>query len=412
MKLAIIGGSAHSTPALFAHPAMAGIADWLEVVITGRSPERLASVRRAVFELTGRTPDIAVATSDPSKSRAALRDSDVILIQARYGGYEARARDETFPLKYGICGDEGLGPGGLAAGWRAWPELSGVYDAIREAAPQALVLMMTSPVSLLVRCAIDRYPEINTLGICELPWVTLQNICATAGVPNDGVRFGYAGVNHLGWFYSVKDGDRDLVRAFRESGAAGNGFPTPALIETCGAVPLKYLRLHYESDAVVAEQRAEAKPRGAALLDLQDRAFKTFARGSRDEILAALARRPTPWYDQAVAPLLAAVIEGRSATIFFLTVRNDDYYPTIAADEIVEIPHMLADGLFARVAPAAQPPDHILDTLATFVRYERAAAKAIVSRSEGALRGALRIHPWVPPLAVEGLSEEIAANVA
>jgi 6-phospho-beta-glucosidase len=412
MKLAIVGGSAHSTPALFAQPAFANIADRLDVVLAGRSPDRLAAVRRAILEIMTRPPPIALAGAGFPEMRAGLDGADVILLQARYGGYEGRARDETFPLKYGICGDEGLGPGGLAAGWRAWPELSALYQTIREATPNAIVLMMTSPVGLLVRCARECYPEINTVGICELPWATLNAVCKRIAVPVERVRFGYAGVNHLGWFYSILEGDRDLVREFADRGAFGSGFPTPALIRTWGAIPLKYLRLHLESEAVVAEQRAASAPRGAELLDVQERAFAALGLGNRDDILAALARRPSPWYDQAVAPLVAALIEGRSQECFFLTVRNDGYYPDLEASAIVEIPHEIAGGAMKTIVPTSPPSEHILDELATFVRYERAAAAAIVSSSPGVLRTALRMHPWVAEHAVDGLADDITADVA
>ncbi|HKW45754.1 MAG TPA: hypothetical protein VJN22_08850 [Candidatus Eremiobacteraceae bacterium] len=407
MKLVIVGGSSHSTPALFAVPAVARIADRLEVVLSGRSRHRLATVRRAILEIMAQPPPLVLACTGSEELLAGLDGADVILIQARYGGYEGRARDETFPLKYGICGDEGLGPGGLAAGWRAWPELSVLFALIGDSAPNATVLMMTSPVSILVRCARECYPEINTLGICELPLATLQAVCKRVEAPTERVRFSYAGVNHLGYFYSIRDGDRDIVREFADRDAFGRGFPTRAQIEHYGAVPLKYLRLHHESEAVVAEQRAACAPRGAELIDVQRHAFKTFERGNRDEILAALARRPTPWYDQAVAPLLAAFIEGRSQTHFFLTVRNDAYYPDLEESEIVEVPHVMAGGVLKTVTPTIGPPEHILDELAILVRYERAAAAAVVSQSPRALRDALGLHPWVSELTVDGLADDI-----
>ena len=355
MKLVIIGGSSHSTPALFAVPAVARIADRLEVVLSGRSRHRLATVERAILEIMAHPPVLALAVVGSAELHAGVDGADVILIQARYGGYEGRARDETFPLKYGICGDEGLGPGGLAAGWRAWPELSALLATFADSAPNAIVLMMTSPVSLLVRCARECYPDINTVGICELPWATLQAVCERVEVAPDRVRFCYAGVNHLGYFYSILDGDRDLVREFADRDTFGSGYPTPAQIERFGAVPLKYLRLHHESTAVVAEQRAASVPRGAELLDVQAHAFKALERGNRDKILAVLARRPTPWYDQAVAPLLSALIEGRSQTRFFLTVRNDEYYPNLEKSEIVEIPHVMVGGVLKTVTRTAAP---------------------------------------------------------
>jgi alpha-galactosidase/6-phospho-beta-glucosidase family protein len=58
-----------------------------------------------------------------------------------------------------FAGDEGLGPGGLSAAWRAWPEIKRLMSEIRQHAPQAFVLLLTSPVGLLARVSINEFPE-------------------------------------------------------------------------------------------------------------------------------------------------------------------------------------------------------------------------------------------------------------
>lgn len=50
--------------------------------------------------------------------RAALKDADFVTTQFRVGLLDARAKDESIPLKYGVLGQETNGPGGLFKGLR------------------------------------------------------------------------------------------------------------------------------------------------------------------------------------------------------------------------------------------------------------------------------------------------------
>src|SRR5207237_5067388 len=117
------------------------------------------------------------------------------------GGYAARATDETFPLRYGIPGDETLGPGGLCAAIRNLKAVQPALHQISKFAPEALILMLSSPRGLLVRASKRLFPHLRVMGICELPWTTLADTCRAAGTQAAGVRFDYFGVNHLGWLY-------------------------------------------------------------------------------------------------------------------------------------------------------------------------------------------------------------------
>src|SRR5690625_7879568 len=53
--------------------------------------------------------------------KEALSDADFVTTQIRVGQLEARAKDETIHLKYGVIGQETNGPGGLFKGLRTIP---------------------------------------------------------------------------------------------------------------------------------------------------------------------------------------------------------------------------------------------------------------------------------------------------
>lgn len=408
MKLVIVGGSAHSTPNLFAHAPLREAADDFEIVLAGRSEKRLAAVARAIRTIGNAHPlRVACERIDAESDVPALRGADIVLFQARYGGYEARSSDETFPLKYGMCGDEGLGIGGLAAAWRAWPPLRATLESVRLRCPAARVILMTSPVGILTRCALAAQPDLRIAGICELPWTTLREACACAGADARTATFDYAGVNHIGWLWDVSVSGIDVTARYAAARTKPDGFPERELIDRLHAIPLKYLAMHYDVQSVLLAQRNAARPRGEVLAELRDRAYDLYERGDAPAIAATMALRPTPWYEHAIAPLIAG-FAGHSSTIpYFLTVRNAGHAPEFGADEVLEIPHRMAAREVEPVARTAAIPPHIRAALEPFVAYERAAADAVSRRDVTEIARAVEMHPWVrdPSVAMPVASE-------
>jgi 6-phospho-beta-glucosidase len=394
MKVVIIGGSAQSTPALFEYLAEAQIGT-LQATLIGRDVNRLAAVARASRLLSGNAPiTIGYAAIDGLEFLRALEGADVVILQARVGGYAGRAYDETFPLRYEVCGDEGLGPGGLAAAWRAWPEIEPMISQVHIAAPAALLVIMSAPLGILVKAARHACPRLRTVGICELPWTTLQDICSTLNENPEEVRFEYCGVNHLGWFHHVFAGDRDLVSEYAAARPAGEEFPAGEMIAKYQGVPTKYLKLHYESRQVIERQRRAGKSRAQMLDELSRAAFPVFRTGTREEISATLHRRAVPWYRHAVGPFLLALLGQAMRMPFFLSTANDDFCSSFAPDDILEVPHQVENRRLKRLDCRRPIPDHIVETTRAFVEFERVAAKALVAKDMTGIERALGLHPW------------------
>ena len=291
----------------------------------------------------------------------AVRGADAVLIQVRPGGYEGRAFDETFPLHYGCPGDEGLGPGGLAAAWRCWPVMRDIIAGTREHSPGAPIVLLTSPLSLLVRLAGP-----GVIGVCELPWTTLRTICGSAERARQA-SFDYHGVNHVGWLYNVKVDGRDI------------GGPA--------AWALKYLQLHYDRDEVIARQRRTPAARVRQLAAIARQSFEVFASGDLAEIEQVLGARSAECVPDAVVPLLRALRGDRVTTPLFLT-RADD-------GEVRERCYRAPEGRLEARAPATPPPAAADAIVTQFIRYERIAAEAVEHESEELAVEALAVHPWV-----------------
>jgi len=390
MRIVIIGGSAFSTPNLLTFLDSKKSSGKMEVVLAGRSRERIEAVSRASHLLIRRQLEIRTELAQANNWRKILDGTDIVLIQIRVGGFEGRLFDETFPNKYGLCGDEGLGAGGLSAGWRTWPVLASMVEAIAEFCPRAFVILLTSPLGLLVRASL-KHADLNLAGICELPWTTQQGFVKSLGLQTSEIQADYLGVHHLGWFFNIRSASRDLLA---ELGAEERCFPTSQFLHTYGCVPTRYLRMHYEPDRVLAEQNSQATHRAEVLAHVRDKSYQAYMTGRPSEVASVLDARATPWYTQALGPLLLA-ISGQPIEIpFFLSVRTGGYVSFLAADDIIECRHYWAEGGPQRSPLTSTPPNHVIETLAQIIQFERVATEAIMCRSRRLLQDALSLHPW------------------
>ncbi|HKE37315.1 MAG TPA: hypothetical protein VKB39_07780, partial [Candidatus Baltobacteraceae bacterium] len=146
MNLVVVGAGSLSTPHLFAAPELTACAKSLRTTLIGRHAEKTAAIATAIRALNPAF-ELEIANVDGDLS-STFAQADLIIVQARYGGYTARRHDETFPLEFGIPGDEGLGPGGLANAWRSWPQLSQLLRRVVDAQPDVNILLLTAPLGI------------------------------------------------------------------------------------------------------------------------------------------------------------------------------------------------------------------------------------------------------------------------
>ena len=278
MKVVVLGANSISTPWLVRY--LARRSDAITLVLAGRRPERLAAIARASRILAeGSTVSVETAGA------GCLSGADAVLIQFRVGGYAARRRDETFPLEFDLCGDEGLGAGGLAAAWRTWPVLHSALSDVSRICPRANVILLTSPLTTLVKVSRLAFPQLDVTGICELPFTTLSQIATWEALDWD-----YIGINHIGWL----------------------------LFSSAPPSRCKYLRLHYNRAEVLAEQKSRPGARADELTALESPVLESYALGNREEVQRAMrAHAPPDWYDAAVGPLLPSTREAAARHALF-----------------------------------------------------------------------------------------------
>lgn len=391
MKIVVIGGSSFSTPHLLTFLHSNNGQKQMHVLLAGRSRQRLEAVERASRMLCAGNPHIRTEVIENRCWQQILEGADCVIIQIRVGGFSGRLFDETFPNKFGLCGDEGLGVGGLSAGWRTWPILMAILEAIESFCPQALSILLTSPLSLLVRASLQ-HVSVNLAGICELPWTTLRQFSCSLRLEASEVECDYIGSNHFGWFCNVRSCGRQL---WDELATTECSFPTSDILRRHHCFPTRYLRLHYDAERVLAEQIAEKPRRADVLKNFQDRAYEAYESGELSAIESVLRNRSTPWYSEAVGPLLLALDGGRADIPFFLSVPSRGYVSFLNHDDVIECRHRFTDGKLVRSPFSGECPRHVIDNLTRMVEFERAATDAIVTRSTHLLENVIAIHPWV-----------------
>ena len=166
--------------------------------------------------LNERAPEIEfVATTDPE---TAFSDIDFVLAHIRVGKYAMREKDEKIPLKYGVVGQETCGPGGIAYGMRS---IGGVIELVKymeKYSPNAWILNYSNPAAIVAEATRRLCPNSKIINICDMPVDLEEKMSQIVGAksPHD-LEFKYFGLNHFGWWTSVRDKDgNELLPKIKE----------------------------------------------------------------------------------------------------------------------------------------------------------------------------------------------------
>ncbi len=152
--------------------------------------------------------------------REALSGADYVIVMIQVGGVDAFKFDYEIPLKYGVdqCIGDSLGPGGVFRGLRTIPALLDIARDMEELCPDALLLNYANPMAACCY-ALGEATNVQFIGLCHGVQTTLDLISRYVDVPKDEIDFLCAGINHMGWFLSLKDrrDGRDLSPILREN---------------------------------------------------------------------------------------------------------------------------------------------------------------------------------------------------
>jgi 6-phospho-beta-glucosidase len=375
IKLSVLGGSALATPLLFEGMAKAKAAATYEAILYGRDAERLDLVARVSNDLLSRHLGVNVHVRATQDLDDAVDGANFIVNQMRIGGLEGRLFDETFPRTFGLPGEETVGPGGFNNTLRGLPIVLDACRRIERRAPQAILLNLTNP-SSLIHYAIRRYTKVNVIGTCDSPVSIMKMIAGLLGVPRDEITFSLSGMHHFTWVTGVTVQGRDrLPEVLKRADELPKLGTDPDLIRALGAVPSPYYRYYAHPDRILA--MTEGRPvRAQELMAIQDQMLAEFRRWKPGEKVNALNTRGAVWYDEIVVPTLLALAE-RNTLELVLSVDNGDALPWLAPQAIIEAPVPIRGG---RLYPprVADLPEDIRSLIHRNAAYEMLAVEAIV----------------------------------
>ncbi|HXH33551.1 MAG TPA: 6-phospho-beta-glucosidase [Plantibacter sp.] len=396
MKLTVIGGGSTYTPELI--DGFARLREQLpidEVWLVDPSEERLSlvgGISQRIFAEYGH-PAVVHRTSDVV---AGVSDADVVLIQLRIGGQDARHGDETFPHEACCIGQETTGPGGFAKALRTVPVVLSVAEQVRKhAKPDAWIIDFTNPVGIVTRALLTEGHR--AVGLCNVAIGFQRHFAALVGAAPDELVLGHVGLNHLTWERSLQrvGSSEDLMPALlaEHLGELAEHVELPeALLANLHMVPSYYLRYFYAHDVVLGEQRG-GETRAHAVQEIERKLLALYADESIVTKPEELAGRGGAFYSESAVDLMAALRTG-SGAVQAVNLRNNGTLPFLPDDHVIEVSAAItADGPVA--LPVAPLPDDVTGLISHVAGYERLALDAAIHGGRDRVVRAMLAHPLV-----------------
>ena len=411
LTLCIVGGGARYTPDL-----ISALAERTEHLSVGRirlldiDEHRLEIVggyASKLAELLGLPAVIDMYTSQ----EAAVEGSDLIVVQSRVGGLQARSQDISLCLRHGLVGEETTGVGGFCLAMRTIPMLVSLSHDIKRLAPEAWVLNLSNPTGIGTE-VLSGLLGSRVLGVCTTPWRMRVDIAQRLSLKEEDVLLDYVGLNHLGWLRGVVSKGEGRIETerwlkhFRGLSAIKEApwleFPEE-LILALQMIPSLYLQYFYNRTAVL--ETLMSMPLNRAELLMRDEAALLSSYQMEDVVRYRPSSRRRSLYDLAVA-VIDSIVNDRLAH-FVLNVKNGSAIHGLPQDCVVEMPCSTNGEGVSRdtfLAPGEPLSPHVLALLQTVKSCELLTIAAGIAGDRKAATLALITHPLGP-------SPEIVSSV-
>ena len=171
-----------------------------------------------------------VVTTDVQQ---AYTDASFVFAQMRVGGYAMREQDEKIPLRHGCVGQETCGCGGMAYGMRTiFPMIKLIDDVEKYAKKDYWILNYSNPAAIVSEACRKLRPKARIINICDMPVGTLRRMSYIVGKTPKDLDVKYYGLNHFGWWTSVKGKDGTDYTPQLIDYVSKHGYLTQKAIET------------------------------------------------------------------------------------------------------------------------------------------------------------------------------------
>lgn len=355
--------------------------------------------------------------------REALKDADFVVTQFRVGGLDARAKDERFPLKYNVLGQETTGPGGFAKGLRTIPVMLDICKDMEELCKDAWLINFTNP-SGLVTEAVRKYTNIKCLGLCNVPIHMKMDIASMLEADVQDIFVEFTGLNHLVWGRRVYLKGEEVTSKVIDKLLDGASLSMKNItdlkwnaefLRALNMIPCPYHRYFYMTDKLLEEEKEAAKEggqgtRAEVVKDVEKRLFELYKDVNLKEKPKELEKRGGAYYSDAAVSLISAIYNDKKEIHTVNTVNNGTI-KQLPDNSVIET-NCLIDRRGATPLNIDELPAEVLGLLQSVKSYEINAVEAAVKGDKSKAILALTSHPLVPSAAaaVEIVNELIEIN--
>lgn len=367
-------------------------------------------------------------TTDPE---TAFTDVDFVMYHIRVGLYAMREKDEKIPLKYGVVGQETCGPGGLAYGMRSIGGVIEILDYMEKYSPNAWMLNYSNPAAIVAEATRRLRPDSKILNICDMPIDLEEKMASMIGLSSrKELDVGYYGLNHFGWWHSIKDQNgNDLMPEIKKHVAA-NGFADAlsktnqhveqSWIETFSkakdvyaldpdTIPNTYLKYYLYPDYVV-EHSDPNHTRANEVMEHREKNIFTICQNIIDKGTAKDGGFEPDAHAEYIVDLACALATNTKEK-FLLIVPNEGAVENFDRTAMVEIPCYVGINGYERVVQGAIPQFQ-KGLMEQQVSVEKLVVEAWIEGSYQKMWQAMTLSKIVPSakVAKQILDEMIEAN--
>lgn len=355
--------------------------------------------------------------------REALKDADFVVTQFRVGGLEARAKDERFPLKYNVLGQETTGPGGFAKGLRTIPVMLDICKDMEELCKDAWLINFTNP-SGLVTEAVRKYTDIKCLGLCNVPIHMKMDIASMLDADSQDIFVEFTGLNHLVWGRKVYLKGEDVTSQVIDKLLDGASLSMKNItdlkwnaefLRALNMIPCPYHRYFYMTDKLLEEEKEAAREggqgtRAEVVKGVEEKLFELYKDVNLKDKPKELEKRGGAYYSDAAVSLISAIYNDKKEIHTVNTVNNGTI-KELPNNSVIET-NCLIDRRGATPLNIDKLPAEVLGLLQSVKSYEVNAVEAAVKGDKNKAILALASHPLVPSAAtaVEIVNELIEIN--
>lgn len=185
---------------------------WLYDIDKERQDTVAVVVKAVIDDLA---PEIPLhVTVDPKE---AFTDANFVMAQMRVGGLKMRIQDEQISLRHGVVGQETCGAGGMAYGMRTIFPMCELVDFCEEyACKDYWIVNYSNPAAIVAKAMHKLRPNARILDICDMPVEIEARMAEILGCELDDIEVDYFGLNHFGWYTSVRCKGVDVTDKLKE----------------------------------------------------------------------------------------------------------------------------------------------------------------------------------------------------